>query len=352
MGSIVRVNRKTGNVYRAIIRKKGCKPISKTFRLKSSASAWLKRVEGDEEACRARGNVKAAGVTVGDLIDVYKKQFTGKDLGRFALLRYWKKRIGNVKVVDLDSDLIMDVRDELLNERGKRCGKARLRSAQTVNRYQSAISAVFKLALEQRILRANPAVKLPRGKEVDRYGRALDDDERERLLAACKKSSWDRLHLLVTLALTSGARKGELLGLEWRDIDLAKRVATFRDTKNGDTRLTPLVPTVVERLRALPRPLDGTVLLFHRDDDLHQPPVDHWFYRHWREAKETAGIEAFRFHDLRHSACSYLIESGVSLMDTAEQLGHKTLSMVRRYAHLNVESRRAAVEAALADKVV
>jgi hypothetical protein len=190
METIIKVQRKAGTSYKAIIRQRGLKPFSETFKSKSAARAWLKRVEADDELCRARGNRKAAGKTVSDLIDNYIHQYEKKDLGRLAILAYWKDRIGTVKVGDLDSDLLMDERELLLSEPGKRCGKKRQRTGATVNRYLSAISAVFRVAIEQRIIRpgANPCIGLPRGKERHRFGRALSDAERDALLEACTRS--------------------------------------------------------------------------------------------------------------------------------------------------------------------
>lgn len=134
MATFTKVQNKSGITWKAVVRKKGLSPLYKTFIRKTDARAWAKRIEGDNEQCRALGNRKVSCVTLSNLIDNYVKQYRKKDLGRFAILAYWKQRIGHVKVVDLNFHLIMDERDKLLNERGKRCGKNRLRGGSTVNR--------------------------------------------------------------------------------------------------------------------------------------------------------------------------------------------------------------------------
>lgn len=298
------------------------------------------------------GNPRAAGKTVDDLIDDYGSQYAGKDGDRKRHLTYWRQRIGNVKITEVTPDLMLDERDLLLDEPGKRCGKQRQRAGSTVNRYMSAISAVFKFAEDKRILppKSNPCVGLPRGKEVSRFGRALSDTEREALLEASRQSEWDRLYLAVLMGLT-GPRKGELLSLRWDDLDFSKNTALLADTKNGEPRVLSLLDPIVAELKRLPRPLDSTVRLFPRSNDPHLPITDHEFYRYWNAAKEAAGITNLRFHELRHSAITLLIEAGTDLVTVASIVGHKTLAMVRRYSHLNHKPQHDALEKALRGKL-
>ena len=161
----------------------------------------------------------------------------------------------------------------------------------------------------------------------------LNKDERKALLVVTKELD-PTLHCIVVVALSTGARRGEIMGLEWSDVHWKEGFATLRNTKNGETRAMPLVGLAMELLKE------------HRDnnrqlaDKLVFPhPVDRtrpWnFEAVWRKAKKQAKIENFRFHDLRHSAASYLAMGGASLAEIAEILGHKTLQMVKRYAHLS-----------------
>ena len=353
MASYRKVSRKKGNGWQAIIRKQGLEPITKTFTRKTDAKKWANRIEADEEKCRALGNPKAAGKKCSHLIYNYLAQYTGKDPDRARMLSYWNERIGHIKVTDLTPDLIMNECDLLLGQPGKRCGKHRQRSGATVNRYRSALSAVFRLAIKHRNMppNSNPCIGIPRGKEVSRFGRAASDVERVALLEAARQSTWSRLYLAVLMGFTTGARKSELLSLTWNDVDFNKRTALLSDTKNSSPRLLLLLEPVIQELKTLPRPLDSTTRLFPRKNDPHQPITDHEFYRYWNEAKAVAGVQDFRFHDCRHSAVSYLIEAGVPMVTVAAIAGHRSMTMVQRYSHLGTQHQLEVVENALAGKV-
>jgi len=160
----------------------------------------------------------------------------------------------------------------------------------------------------------------------------LSEDERGALLEACIKSASPDLHMIVVLALSTGARRGEIEALRWKQIDLARGTAVLHDTKNGESRVLHLAGPALQQLtaRAKVRRID-TDLVFPRSDGKEPIIVE----AHWRKAREAAGLEDFRFHDLRHSAASYLAMNGATLAEIAAVLGHKTLAMVKRYAHLS-----------------
>jgi len=169
--------------------------------------------------------------------------------------------------------------------------------------------------------------------------RYLSDEERERLLVACRESSWPRLYVLVLMALTTGARRGELLALRWCDVDMERAEAILNDTKNGDRRVLILLPQVIEEL-TLFAPKDATTsqaLVFRSRLRPSQPYAT---AEAFRDAMAVSGIKNFRFHDCRHTAASYMAQHGASLLEIADTLGHRQLRMVQRYAHLNTDSRR------------
>jgi integrase len=171
--------------------------------------------------------------------------------------------------------------------------------------------------------------KLPAGRV-----RYLSDDERTRLLKACKESVNPYLYTIVVLALSTGARKMEILKLRWQDVDLNRGVVILHDTKNGERRVLTLVGYALELMQQL-----ATVR--HSENDLIFPSHNRkkpLVIRHpWEVALKQANIDNFHFHDLRHSAASYLAMNGASLAEIAEVLGHKTLNMVKRYSHLSHE---------------
>ena len=141
--------------------------------------------------------------------------------------------------------------------------------------------------------------------------------------------------------MATGARRGELLGLRWPDMDLKRGTLTFHATKNGARRAVPLTgqALVLMRQHAKLRPL-ATALVF--PDPTGSRPLS--IRNAFEKAIERAAIADFRFHDLRHTAASYLAMNGASLMEIAGVLGHKTLNMVKRYAHLPEAHTRGVVE--------
>jgi integrase len=131
--------------------------------------------------------------------------------------------------------------------------------------------------------------------------------------------------------------------LRWRDVDLEAATALVGRSKNGEPRVLPLTELVVAELRRHAGKHHPDALIFARYD----PAKPAQFSTAWRRAVEAANIENFRFHDLRHSCASYLAQSGASLLEIADVLGHKQLDVTRRYAHLTVESKRLLVQRVL-----
>jgi integrase len=137
------------------------------------------------------------------------------------------------------------------------------------------------------------------------------------------------------LALSTGARKNEIWGLSWKCVDLKNGFITFMETKNDEPRSVPLtghaLELMIERSKA-PR-IDTELVFPSRVDD--QKHFD--FRRPFEKALKVAQIEDFSWHNLRHSAASYLVMAGVDIRTVAEILGHKTMQMTQRYAHLSPE---------------
>lgn len=174
--------------------------------------------------------------------------------------------------------------------------------------------------------------KLPRGRV-----RFLSDEERSALLSACKESTNPFLYIVVVLALSTGMRQGEIMKLRWEDIDLFRGRIILHETKNGERRVVPLKGLALKLLQELTKMQSrdfGFLFPSQKDQKSQKPkPIDLRFP--WEVALKATGITNFRFHDLRHSTASYLAMDGASLAEIAEVLGHKTLAMVKRYAHLS-----------------
>ena len=173
--------------------------------------------------------------------------------------------------------------------------------------------------------------------------RFLDDDERGRLLGACRESVNQFLYTIVILALSTGMRKGEILGLRRKDVDLRGKRIVIQETKNGERRVVPIVGPALELVKRI---LEcdyqaSESFVFHHHG---YPDKSVCIRTAWVNSVKKAGVEDFTFHDLRHSAASYLAMSGASLIEIADILGHKSLEMVKRYAHLSEEHSASVVE--------
>jgi integrase len=315
--------------YRVQIRRKGFPPVTATFERRSDADKWAKQTEADMDRRRYFPQHEAERRTLADLVE---RQLEAIKLDRphdvkrhRAMLGWWKDKLGAYTLATLTPEILARHRDELQIKEGM--------APATVNRYLSSLSKAFNNAVrEWHWLQDNPLSRVSKKPEPRGVVRCLSDDERVRLLDACKQSEYKPLYLMVLFSMTTGMRRGELLGLRWQDVDLERRVAILHNTKNGDRRSVPIVPEVADLLRehGKVRKL-GNDQVFTSDG---APEV--WLFdKAWYAALKAAKVKDFRWHDLRHTAASYLAMSGSTTAEIAAVLGHRTLQMVKRYAHLS-----------------
>jgi integrase len=132
---------------------------------------------------------------------------------------------------------------------------------------------------------------------------------------------------VVRFAIATGMRMGEILSLEWRNVDMVQRVANLTDTKSSDARQVPLSSAAISAISPLPWHIkDGRVFwTWRRADSLENA---------WRRAVKAAGIVDLRFHDLRHEAVTCIFELGLNPMEVASISGHKMMQMLKRYTYL------------------
>lgn len=319
--------------YRVFIRRRGMRTVTKQFRRKTDARRWAARTEAAIEERRFFPQSEAERHTVGELIERYIVEVVPerpeRDQPRVnKQLRWWKEKLGHVLLSDLDPALVAGQRDRL--KQGDSLSGRPVATA-TVNRYLAVLSHACTLAMrEWGWLEHNPARRVRRLKEPPGRLRFLSEEERARLLDACRASHDRRLYPLVLMALSTGARQGELLALRWRAIDFDRGYVVIEASKNGDRRSLPLSGPLGEVLQEMARVrrLETDLVFAGTLGTVHFPK------KPWIKALAEAGIEDFTFHDLRHTAASYLAMSGATLMEIATVLGHRTLAMVKRYAHL------------------
>ena len=153
---------------------------------------------------------------------------------------------------------------------------------------------------------------------------------------------------IVILALSTGARLGEITSLSWENIDFDRGQIVLHETKNNERRVLPLAGHAMNILKDWSKVKRIDTPLLFPNSKYSDKPID--IRSPWNTAVEKAELEDFNFHDLRHSAASYLAMNGASLSEIAEVLGHKTLQMVKRYAHLS-EAHTSSVVASMNKRI-
>jgi len=212
----------------------------------------------------------------------------------------------------------------------------------TVNRELTILKHMLKMGVKWELCSSNPAASVSPFPVQEGRIRYLSEEEIPALLGACKNqitSPW--LHVLVVLALNTGARQGELLDLRFEDIDSERNLIYFGRTKNRRLKIIPMNQAVREAMDWLRRHSYGDyMLMWPWGDRVGRTTV----YDAFKKACSEAEIEKFRFHDLRHTAASYLVMNGVDLATVKELLGHREIEMTLRYSHLAPAHKAKAVE--------
>lgn len=340
-----RTDSKGNTTFRVKVRIRGEKPRTRTFKRKTDAKAWAAKAESDighgvyvpTTADRTR--------TLADLIDkTIAEHLPTKDNNKSAdkvatLLQWWRAEMGEVTLDKLTPDRIRAARATL---RARKTRKGTPLTAATANRYLAALSVATKWAWKELgWLPRNPVLEISKGGESAGIVRSLSNTERTALVAAAKASGDPNMHTAIMLALATGQRAGALRSLTWADVDFDRRALRLINTKNGESRWVPLIDIAFAELKA------------HLERD---PTKEGWLFKSttreaaaeingkvWMDTKRAAGLTGdanFRFHDLRHTAGTYLNEAGASAIQIAAALGHKTLAMAQRYSHQSPEFTR------------
>lgn len=329
-----RVSKSGKATYRAQVRCKGHAPTSATFDRKTDAKKWAADQEADIRQNRHFKYAEAKKHTVGEAIDRYIETVLplkpkSAPVQEAQLIR-WRDEIGGIKLSDLHPPRIVTVRDRLTQDKVQGGNK---RSLGTVNRYLAVFSHVMTVAMKEwGWIDHNPVLAVKKFKEANGRTRYLSDTERAELIEACNESSNPYLFLVVVIAISTGMRKNEILTLTWDNVNLTRGVAYLFETKNSEPRAVPLTGLVLDLLEEhRHKRSNSTTYLFPSPKG--DWPID--IRSAWEAALKRAGLTDFKFHDLRHTAGSYLAMNGATPAEIAEILGHKTYDMVKRYAHLS-----------------
>jgi integrase len=334
-------------MYRVQIRLKGYPAQFATFERKTDAKEWAMRTEAAIKEGRYFKTVESRKRTLEELIDKYIEErlpLRGEDKETVGpQLLWWREQIGKYLLSDVSPVMVAECRDKLLrapmHKKGEK--KERMLSNATVIRYLASLSVCFTYAIQDLgWIESNPIKEVRKPKAERGRVRFLSDEEREALLTACQATG-TILHSVVIVALSTGTRMSEILNLTWKDIDFKRQVIRLEHTKNGERRSIPLVGRAHDLLlkQRKVRRID-TDYIFARKDG--KKPLE--IRKQWEKAVVKAGLTDFRFHDLRHTAASYLAMEGASLLEIADILGHKTMSMVKRYSHLTEQHTAGVLE--------
>lgn len=317
------IDKRSRRSWRARVRIPGHKDKTRSFNTQAEAQEWARFTEAQLRSGVDTIPDAAAEPTLAQALDWYLEQETPKKKGKeqeTRRIRAWKSReMTKLKLSQLTPMHFVEFRKQ---REAEGC------AGNTIRLDLSLISDLFRTAridwgmpyLE------NPIALLRKPKQGKGRDRRLSTDEAtrfERALEACPKKL---VRLAVLFAIHTAARQGEILRLTKADVDFGRRIAIFRDTKNGEDRAVPLSKHALAVLKQLDAssgpymfPLTRTVIT-----------------RAWRRILKRAGITDFRFHDLRHEATTSLFERGLSTMEVQKVTGHKTLAMLLRYTQMDV----------------
>ncbi len=340
MASIYKRKNQDGTtVWRAVIRIKGYPSISNHFERKQEADDWAKETERRIKLGQFNFSAHNKHHTYADLL--YRMEGDGAfDLQRsFKNCRsqfdYWKQRLGAYALIHITPELIAQERKVLIDSP---LPDGSNRSPATVNRYAAVLSATFGYAVKKlRWISENPCRTLSRLKEGAGRDRILNDNEITRLLDACKQSKSTLLYPIVLFALTTGSRRGEILKLEWRHVDLEKGIAFLTETKNGRPRSVALSGPVIAELKALYEARNPSKpLVFASKTAFGRIDIK----KGWMQAVQRAGLTDYHFHDLRHQFATFAAGQGASNVELATAMGHRTLSQLLRYSNLDAKNSK------------
>jgi len=243
----------------------------------------------------------------------------------FFNLKNLKKYFGGKYLHEITPKDIEQYRTERINEVSK----------STVNRVLNCLSSLYNRAIEWGKATDNPMSKVKLFKVPDKRIRYLEKEEIGKLLSHC----CEHLKPIVIVALHTGMRKGEILGLKWHDIDIKRNIIHLYDTKNGEKREVPMNEVVQKTIIGVFKNPESQYVFCNKDGKAYRNVRKSFF-----TSLKKADIINFRFHDLRHTFASQLVMSGVDLNTVRELLGHKSIEMTLRYSHLSPDHKKRAVD--------
>ena len=322
--------RKRGSKWQVQIRRTGHPAFIKTFILKEDALRWARQQELAVDRGELTYKQPEALATFSTLLDRYEAFITPAKRSyrsEKAHLRQIRRHFApSLLITSITSQDIAKFRDKRLM----------VVSGATVRKEMNIIGHLFKVSSQEwgypvKISVFQSVKKPPNGRSRDRR---LLDDEFDQITASLNRCRNRVVFSVFSFALATGMRRSEVLGLSWSHIDWETCTARLELTKNGDSRIVPLSPAAIKVLQEIVSEAGGAVV----PEGTIFPISANAFRLAWERAKEKAGIQGLRFHDLRHEAISRFFEIGLSVPEVSLISGHKDTRMLFRYTHLKPEN--------------
>lgn len=319
--------RKLRGRWQAQVRRRGMKPRAKSFDSKADAEKWARDLETQVDRFGTAPDTKILeSTTLHALLERYKievsptKRGSVQEIQRIDVLK--RHDIAHRTLIGLSPQDISSFRDERLLTV----------APSTAVRELAILSHVLEVAIRDWGLPlGRNVVKLIRRPVIrNERSRRLTGNEEQRLLDGCDAGKTAYFKTIVVLAIETGMRRSEILGLSWDDFSHNRRVLTLSMTKNGSGRDIPLSQRAFEALTAWRdiAALDSPAIFPMKPGALEQT---------WRRVLVRSNVSSLRFHDLRHEAVSRLFERGLNVIEVSSISGHKELRMLKRYAHLSAD---------------
>lgn len=313
--------------FEAQIRRKGFVPVSRTFHKRTDAEQWARHMETKADRGDMPTPVKVLDkYKVRDIVERYRDEITPQkrsaDTEAYLLNAFLRQPIANLTLAQITPSHFSAYRDKRL--KGVKAG--------TVNRELSIIKHAFDMAEREWDIPMpkNPLSKVKKMKVNNARSRRLEDAEYLVLIEAVEATRNGLIKPLMNFAIETGMRRGEILRLQWADIDYDSRTLFIPVTKNGHSRTIPMTAKAVEILQEL----QGND---NADEYRPFPMSDNAAKLAWQRLLGRSGIKDLHFHDFRHEAISRFFERGLSVPEVALISGHRDFRMLFRYTHLKAE---------------
>jgi integrase len=311
--------RRRGTKWQAQVRRTGHRGIARSFRMRADAVAWARDMELRADRSELPSDTRILSrITLGHLVTRYRDTISprkrGYEVERIVLTAFLRHSVCKKPLSQITTEDFGRYRDE-------RLGSIK---PTTLKREFSSLHNMFEVARDEWNLpiRENPLSKLRLPISQARRERRLNGAELERLMQSAQRCRNKLILPIIVFALETAMRRGEILSLEWQNIDEERRSVVLLHTKNGHSRTIPLSSRALAIVKSLPK-----------NDERLFPMSANAFRLSWERVRKRAGISDLHFHDLRHEAISRFFELGLSVPEVALISGHRDARMLFRYTH-------------------